>query len=89
MEKEQENKLEILYIGFNQDNKCFSIGTNIGFRIYNTDPFKLNFERKFDGEISMVVMLYKTNILALVGSEGNPIYNKNKVVIWDDFQKNL
>lgn len=35
----------------------------------------------------MVVMLYKTNILALVGSEGNPIYNKNKVVIWDDFQK--
>jgi hypothetical protein len=45
MEKEEENKLEILYIGFNQDNKCFSVGTNIGFRIYNTDPFKLNFER--------------------------------------------
>ena len=35
----------------------------------------------------MVVMLYKTNILALVGSESNPIYNKNKVVIWDDYQK--
>ena len=35
----------------------------------------------------MVVMLYKTNILALVGSESNPIYNKNKVIIWDDYQK--
>ena len=40
-----------------------------------------------DGEISMVVMLYRTNILALVGSEDNPLYNKNKVVIWDDYQK--
>ena len=40
-----------------------------------------------DGEMSMVVMLYRTNILALVGSENNPIYNKNKVVIWDDYQK--
>jgi len=40
-----------------------------------------------DGEISMVVMLYRTNILALIGSESNPIYNKNKVIIWDDYQK--
>ena len=35
----------------------------------------------------MVVMLYRSNILALVGSENNPIYNKNKVIIWDDYQK--
>ena len=35
----------------------------------------------------MVVMLYKTNILALVSTESNPIYNKNKVIIWDDYQK--
>ena len=35
----------------------------------------------------MVVMLYRTNILALIGSENNQIYNKNKVIIWDDYQK--
>jgi len=35
----------------------------------------------------MVVMLYRSNILALVGSENNPFYNKNKVIIWDDYQK--
>lgn len=35
----------------------------------------------------MVVMLYRSNILALVGSDNNPIYNKNKVIIWDDYQK--
>ena len=40
-----------------------------------------------DGEISMVVMLYRTNILALVGTENNSIYNKNKVIIWDDYLK--
>ena len=35
----------------------------------------------------MVVMLFRSNILALVGSESNPIYNKNRVVIWDDYQR--
>ena len=42
---EKENKMEALYIGFNQDSKCFSVGPKVGFRIYNTNPFKLNFER--------------------------------------------
>ena len=35
----------------------------------------------------MVIMLYRTNILALLGSEINPNYNNNKVIIWDDYQK--
>ena len=35
----------------------------------------------------MVIMLYRANILALLGFESNPIYNKNKVIIWDDYQK--
>jgi hypothetical protein len=38
-------KEELLFIGFNQDNQYFSVGTSNGFRIYNTEPFKLKFER--------------------------------------------
>lgn len=31
---------KILYISFNQDSSCFSVGTEKGFRIYSTLPFK-------------------------------------------------
>jgi len=37
---------EIIYSGFNQDSSCFAIGTEKGFQIYNTYPFKNSFERR-------------------------------------------
>jgi hypothetical protein len=29
----------MLYAGFNQDNGCFAVGENTGFRVFTTSPF--------------------------------------------------
>lgn len=74
----------ILYISFNQDSSCFALGTEKGFCIYNTIPFKDSFIRDMKGGIGIIEMLNRSNILALVGGGNNPKYAKNKLIIWDD-----
>ena len=54
MEKDNKEEIEdenILYISFNQESSCFCIGTESGFRIYNSYPLKLSCKRKMDGGI--------------------------------------
>jgi len=52
-------KEEILFIGFNQDNQYFSVGTSVGFRIYNTEPFKLRIKR---GKYNKFIILLNISI---------------------------
>ena len=79
----------MLYISFNQNNKFFSIGTEEGFLIYQTDPFNGPYERKMGGGIGIVEMIENSNFLVLMGGGEIPKYNKNKVVIWDDHENKV
>ena len=87
-----KNEIEndsMLYVSFNQDNSFFSVGTERGFRIYQTYPFTEHYERIMNGGIGVVEMLYKSNFLALMGGGRVPKYGKNKLIIWDDHENKV
>ena len=79
----------MLYASFNQDNSFFSVGTERGFKIYQTFPFRDHYERIMNGGIGVVEMLYKSNFLALMGGGRVPKYGKNKLIIWDDHENKV
>ncbi|KAM1051840.1 hypothetical protein ACFX19_033919 [Malus domestica] len=76
---------KLLHLSFNQDHSCFSVATDSGFRVYNCDPVRELFRRDSDQRgVGMVQMLFRYQILALVGGGPDPLYPPNKVMMWDD-----
>ncbi|KAL6146575.1 PREDICTED: autophagy-related protein 18a-like [Fragaria vesca subsp. vesca] len=78
--------LTIFNLSFNQDNACFAVGTDFGFRVYACDPFRLSLRRDFTtgGGVGFLRMLGSSQIFAVVGGGPDPILPANKVMIWDD-----
>ncbi len=55
--------------------------------VYHVDPLRATFRRIFsNGGIGIVEMIYRCNLLAIVGGGSNPRYPPTKVMIWDDCQ---
>lgn len=78
---------ELLYVSFNQDFTCFVCGTETGFRVYSSDPFRQTYRRDFGGGgLGVIAMLHRSNILAFAGGGLNPRYQPHKVILWDDVQ---
>lgn len=75
-----------LFIDFNQDYSCFAVSSESGYRIFQTDPLQHTHVRKFEGAagIGIISMLFRSNVLALVGGGRNPRYPPTKVILWDD-----
>ena len=82
----EENK--ILCISFNQDFSCFALGTTKGFCVFGIEQSRLRerFKRNFNGGVGIIELLYKSNLVALVGGGPNPVFVPTKVIIWDDYQ---
>ncbi|CAI5475970.1 unnamed protein product [Closterium sp. Yama58-4] len=68
-------------VRFNQDDTCFTYATHSGFHVFCCDPLKETIQRReFEGRgVGKVEMLFRSNLLALVGSGLNPWYPPNKV----------
>jgi WD40 repeat protein len=80
----EEKNEDILNLCFNQDTSCFAYSGNNGFTVYSCDPFRQSIKRIFNGGIGIVSMLFRCNIMAIVGGGKNPEYSPNKVMVWDD-----
>ncbi|XP_057738181.1 autophagy-related protein 18c-like [Arachis stenosperma] len=87
LDMNKNDETDLLSVSWNQNSGCIAAGTSNGFRIYNCEPFKETFRRDLkSGGFKIVEMLFRCNILGLVGSVGNTHYPPNKVLIWDDHQ---
>ena len=72
-------------IRFNQDYSLMSMGTERGYKIYETYPPLADIHEKIlFGGISICEMSYKSNFLALVGGGRVPKFTNKKVVIYND-----
>lgn len=76
-----------LSASFNNDVSCFSVGTDTGFCVFNSDPCSLQVSRLLNAGIGIAEMLGNYNYLALVGGGKDPRWPQTKVIIWDDAKK--
>ncbi|KAF9586696.1 autophagy protein [Lunasporangiospora selenospora] len=71
---------ELLFINFNQDFSCISVGTKHGFKIYNCDPFGKCYS-KTDSSVGIVEMLFCTSLVAIVGAGDHPSSSPRRLQI--------
>mmetsp|Transcript_27298 Transcript_27298/g.72325 ORF Transcript_27298/g.72325 Transcript_27298/m.72325 type:complete len:542 (+) Transcript_27298:61-1686(+) len=83
-ERTEEAAPPISYLGFNQDQTCLAVGTWSGFKIFSTENFTLLHEEAC-GPVSLVEMLFRTSLLALVGcsSAEAPSSSSRELTMWN------
>lgn len=71
----------LLTCSFNQDGGCLAIGTTSGFSVHNLHPsYAVSVKRELQGGIGLVEMLFRCNLMALVGGGPSPQAPPHRVV---------
>ncbi|XP_041362841.1 WD repeat domain phosphoinositide-interacting protein 4-like [Gigantopelta aegis] len=75
---------------FNQDHSCFTCASNSGLKIYNVEPLTQKLYLGVDsvGSLASAEMLFRSNLIALVGGGNTPKFDEKAVLIWDNCQRN-
>ena len=82
---QQQEQPQLLSCAFNQDGGCLALGTTEGFSLLNLHPFQTSVHRRLNGGIGSIEMLFRCNLIALVGGGAvNPYAPSHRVLIWDD-----
>ncbi|KAI9911122.1 hypothetical protein PsorP6_009145 [Peronosclerospora sorghi] len=76
------SKTDLLFLNFNQEASCISVGTRQGFAIYNCEPFGKCFQEDIGG-IGIAEMLYCTSLVALVGAGDQPAFSPRRLRVWN------
>jgi len=79
--------MEVLNVKYSSSGLYFSVCTECGFAIYDSDPVALRFTQDFGKGISIAELYMSSNLVALVGGGANPMYPKDHLIIWDDSQE--
>lgn len=66
MQKESKHKI-IYSVSYNSDSSLMAIATNVGFKIYSTNPTNLKQERDFGAPIQICELIDRSNLIGLVG----------------------
>lgn len=80
-----QNTASLLTCAFNQDGGCLAVGTTSGFAVHNLHPqYAISVDRKLQGGIGIIEMLFRCNLMALVGGGPTPQAPPYRVLVWDD-----
>ncbi|GAB9462722.1 hypothetical protein Gpo141_00000208 [Globisporangium polare] len=82
MKSAAAGKNDLLFLSFNQEASCISVGTRQGFGIYNCEPFGKCFQESIGG-IGIAEMLYCTSLVALVGAGEQPAFSPRRLRVWN------
>jgi WD repeat-containing protein 45 len=75
----------LLTCAFNQDGGCLAVGTAAGFSVHNLYPqYAVSVDRELTGGVGIVEMLFRCNLLVLVGGGPAPVAPPHRVLIHDD-----